>query len=111
MKVENPRHPHYCVIYRIEGETPYSDGEKIVIYDGVCRSYPGYRPTEPDGVAKEIFALSLPVVYALSASNEMRLREGDFIEIQDRLGRFKGVIKRIMAGNLGTTIHWEDVKR
>lgn len=107
----NPRHPHYCVIYRIEGETAYSVGERLVVYEGVCRKYPGYRPTEPDGVAKEIFALSLPVTYALDAPKELIPREGDFIEVQDRLGEWKGSIKSVMAGNLGTTIHWEDVKR
>lgn len=111
MAVDNPRHPHHCVIYRIEGETPYNEGDKLIVYEGACRNYQGYRPTEPDGVGKETYALSIPKIYTMNEPSELKPREGDYVEITDRLGTWFGSVKRIMAGNLGTTIHWEDVKR
>lgn len=114
--VDNPRFPHWCRIWRIVGETSMREGEEVLLYEGECRKYTGYRPTEPDGVEKEIYALSLPLVYRFIDADEAtykadRIHEGDWVEIHDRLGVWKGTVKSIMAGNLGTTIHWEDVKR
>lgn len=125
--LRNPRFPHTCTIYRIEGVSAYSDGTKQVLYKGECRKYSGYRATDPDGVAKEIFALSIPIVYRMdnaygisyqgdvSRIEEVNLEakpsEGDVVEIVSPMGVFEGRITQVMMGNFGTTIHWEDVKR
>jgi hypothetical protein len=126
MSFLNPRFPHRCRIYKIFGISAFSAGTKTIIYEGQCRKYTGYRATDPDGVAKEIYALSLPVIYQMggtvSFSPHANTRdvfvdstqpplEGDEVEIETPLGLCGGRITQIMAGNIGTTIHWEDVKR
>jgi len=107
MAVSNPRFPHTCRIYRLDNATPWSDGEEVTLYEGECRKYTGYRPTDPDGVTKEIFALSIPLIMTRNG----QMRAGDLVDITDRVGDWHGVVKSVMAGNLGTTLHWEDVKR
>lgn len=125
--LRNPRFPHTCTIYRIEGVSAYSEGTKQVLYKGECRKYSGYRATDPDGVAKEIFALSIPIVYRMDnayglsyqgdvsrievVNLETKPSEGDVVEIVSPMGVFEGRITQVMMGNFGTTIHWEDVKR
>ena len=32
MKVNNPRFPHTCKVYRISGETSFGEGEETVLY-------------------------------------------------------------------------------
>lgn len=123
----NPRFPHTCTIYRIEGVSAFSEGTKQVLYKGECRKYSGYRATDPDGVAKEIFALSIPIVYRMDNTYKLshlsdahnvevvnmgiKPSEGDVVEITSPMGTFEGRITQVMMGNFGTTIHWEDVKR
>lgn len=125
--LSNPRFPHTCTIYRIEGVSAYSEGTKQVLYKGECRKYSGYRATDPDKVSKEIFALSIPIVYRMDntyelshqgdaskievVNKETRPSEGDVVEIASPMGIFEGRITQVMMGNFGTTIHWEDVKR
>ena len=125
--LSNPRFPHTCTKYRIEGVSAYSEGTKQVLYKGECRKYSGYRATDPDKVAKEIFALSIPIVYRMDntyelshqgdaskievVNKETRPSEGDVVEIASPMGIFEGRITQVMTGNFGTTIHWEDVKR
>ena len=125
--LRNPRFPHTCTIYRIEGVSAYSEGTKQVLYKGECRKYSGYRATDPDGVAKEIFALSIPIVYRADdayglsyqgdasmievVNLETKPSEGDVVELISPMGTFEGRITQVMMGNFGTTIHWEDVKR
>lgn len=107
--VLNERYPHSCRVYRLTGVTPFSDGERTLLYEGKCRKYSGYRPTDPDGVSKELFALSLPMVYG--NGDGTCPKEGDVVEITGRGGEWTGRVTSVMAGNLGTTLHWEDVKR
>lgn len=125
--LRNPRFPHTCTIYRIDGVSAFSEGTKQVLYKGECRKYSGYRATDPDGVAKEIFALSIPIVYRMDdayglsyqgdvsrievVNLETKPSEGDVVEIVSPMGIFEGRITQVMMGNFGTTIHWEDVKR
>lgn len=123
----NPRFPHRCKVYRAENANAFSDGVETIIYEGQCRKYSGYRATDPDGVAKELFALSIPIIYKgngeyhisnhgdVSEIEEVNPtlypNEGDMVEITTQIGDFKGRITQIMAGNFGTTMHFEDVKR
>jgi hypothetical protein len=100
---DNPRFPHTCTIYRVTDAGPFGDATKTVVYEGVCRSYQGYRMTEPDGVEKEIFALSIP--------GHIPTKAADIVDIKDRIGDWHGRVKSCYDGNLGTTIHWENVKR
>lgn len=39
MKVNNPRFPHTCKVYRISGETSFDEGNETVLYVGRCHKY------------------------------------------------------------------------
>ena len=62
MKVNNPRHPHKCTVYRIIGEDSFSDGEKVILYEGICRKEGSTNllTFKTDNVIKSDYLLSLP---------------------------------------------------
>ena len=62
-KVENPEFPHLCVIYKVEGETSFSDGEKETVYAGKCMKYgnSSLRSFKSNGVYKGDYGLDIPV--------------------------------------------------
>ena len=83
MKVNNPRHPHKCTVYRIIGEDSFSDGEKVILYEGICRKEgsTNLRTFKTDNVIKSDYLLSLPgIVEGILA--------GDLIDVTDRQGTF-----------------------
>ena len=102
MVIDNPRHPHHCVIYRIVGETSFSDGEKLVIYEGKCRKYTtrGARTT----------AVTTTSQYTLSVPAVVKAMTGDIVEVDDKIGHFVGNVTEVNAGNLGTDIYWNNAK-
>ena len=79
MKVNNPRHPHKCTVYRIIGEDSFSDGEKVILYEGICRKEgsTNLRTFKTDNVIKSDYLLSLPgIVEGILA--------GDLIDVTDK---------------------------
>lgn len=38
-KIDNPQFPHLCRVYRIEGESSYSEGTETELYAGECVKY------------------------------------------------------------------------
>jgi len=102
MVVDNPRHPHSCVIYRMVGETPFCEGEKVILYEGKCRKYTtrGARTTSVTTTSQ--YTLSIPAF--------VQARAGDIVEVDDRIGHFKGLVTEVNCGNLGTDIYWTNAK-
>lgn len=106
MAVNNPRHPHTCTIYRISGETSFDEGERTVLYEGVCRKEgsTNIRTFKTENVYKSDYLLSIPgtVVGILS---------GDMVDVTDRQGTFEGcMVVESYAGNLGTTVYFNLAK-
>lgn len=101
-KVDNPRHPHNCVIYRVVGENEFSDGERVILYEGACRKYTtrGARTT----------SVTLTSLYTLSVPAVVQALAGDRLEVDDKIGHFIGEITEVNCGNLGTDIFWNDAK-
>lgn len=64
MKPNNPRFPHKCTIYRMEGETSFSEGKRDILYEGECRKYgnTSLRTFKTENVVKADYALSIPGV-------------------------------------------------
>lgn len=63
MAISNPRWPHSCRIYRIKGESSFSDGEIEILYEGKCRKYNNTSIrtfTGKDSVITTDYGLSLP---------------------------------------------------
>ena len=106
MKVNNPRHPHKCTVYRIIGEDSFSDGEKVILYEGICRKEGStkLRTFKTANVIKSDYLLSLPgIVEGILA--------GDLIDVTDRQGTFtQCMVTDSYAGNLGTTVYFNLAK-
>lgn len=86
----------------MEGESAFGDGEKRVLYEGVCRKYTtrGARTT----------SMTLTSQYTLSIPASVAARAGDTVEVDDRIGHFEGRVTEVNCGNLGTDIYWTDGK-
>lgn len=100
MKPNNPRYPHLCTIYRMEGESSFSDGKKVPLYEGVCRKYSStsLRTFKTDNVIKGDYALSIPGTVG-------GIKAGDIVDVTDTCGDFSGcMVTDCYAGNLGTTV-------
>ncbi len=101
MAVSNPRWPHICKIYRMEGVTNFCEGKEYVLYEGKCRKYGNTSIrtfTSNEGVQKADYALSLP-------GQVEGITTGTLIDVQDLTGFIKGAIATdSYPTNLGTTV-------
>lgn len=100
--VNNPRFPHRCKVYRMEGETSFKEGVEKVLYEGQCRKYgsSSLRTFKTDNVVKGDFALSLP-------GTVEDIQSGDLIDATDRSGSYsRCLVTECYAGNLGTTVYF-----
>jgi len=102
MKVYNPRHPHMCIVYRITGETPFADGERVVLYEGICRKYTTRASRTSNITYNSQYTLSIPAC--------VKARAGDVVEVDDNIGHFEGTVTEVNAGNFGTDIYWNNAK-
>lgn len=111
-----PRFPHHCVIYAVVGATPFSDGERNVLWEGACRkesntSIRTFKGT--DNVIKSDYRIQLGESSECDANGAVveGIVAGMFIDVMDRQGTFEGlVISDAYAGNLGTTIYCDSPK-
>lgn len=102
MGISNPRFPHRCRIYRMEGATSFESGEAKVLYEGECRKQTNtsLRTFRTSGVIKGDYSLSLPGTVG-------GILPGDLIDVTDRQGGWKGcMVSDAYAGNLGTTVYF-----
>lgn len=100
MKVSNPRFPHTCVIYRMTDEDSFSDGEKVILYEGECRKdrNMALRTFSTQNVVKGDYVLQIP-------DTQEQICAGDMIDVTDRQGTYTAlVVTDIYAGNLGTSV-------
>lgn len=122
-----PRFPHRCTIYTIGEPTPFSEGEKVIHWEGICRkesntSVRTFRST--DSVLKSDYRVQLGCMVgdADAAPDYSRfsdevgavvrgIRAGMFIDVEDLNGTFEGLtISDAYAGNLGTTVYCDNPK-
>lgn len=101
MAINNPKYPHTCKIYRMEGATQFALGEEIVLYEGVCRKEPNtsIRNFYKDNVPKSDYRISIPgfVVNILS---------GDMIDVKDRSREYKSLmVTDANVSNFGTELY------
>lgn len=103
---DNPRHPHWCRIYRVTGADSFSDGEETVLYEGACRKEGSttLRTFRTDNVIKSDYMLSVPGIVG-------GILTGDLLDVTDRQGTFLACpVTDSYAGNLGTTVYFNLVK-
>ena len=122
-----PRFPHRCTIYSIGDPTPFGEGEKVILWEGICRkesntSVRTFRGT--DSVLKSDYRVQLgcKVGEPDAAPDSSRfgdevgaivkgIRAGMFIDVEDLNGTFEGLtISDAYCGNLGTTVYCDNPK-
>lgn len=125
------RFPHRCVIYTRSDVTPFSDGEKVVLWEGRCRkesntSIRTFHGTE--SVIKADYRVQLGALVGGSLSGDSDyapdgvdgaecgalvhgIKAGMFIDIDDKQGTFESLwISDAYAGNLGTSVYCDNPK-
>lgn len=105
-RVKNPRFPHYCKIYARNNETSFSDGEEVIIYEGVCNKYgsTSLRTFKTNGVIRSEYAVDIPgLVPGIS--------QGTLIDVTDGTGTItRAIITESYPTSLGTTAYF-DIER
>ena len=121
------RFPHKCTIYSMSDPTPFSDGEKVILWEGACRkesntSVRTFKGT--DSVYKSDYRVQLgcKVGDAEAAPDISKFSDevgacvggimaGMFIDVEDKQGKFEGLtISDAYCGNLGTTVYCDNPK-
>lgn len=100
------RFPHTCKVYRVDGETPFSDGEEQVFYEGECNMYGSstLRTFKQNGVIKGEYAVDIPQLVK-------GVNSGDLLDVTDFNGTFAACVVTnsmpVMYGlYVGTTIYF-----
>lgn len=108
-----PRFPHHCEIYTLGVVTPFSTGERTVIWSGSCRkeSNTSIRTfSGTDSVVKTDYRVQLGNEDETGALVE-GIRAGMLIDVTDKQGTFVGMqISDAYCGNLGTTVYCDNPK-
>lgn len=125
------RFPHRCTIYTMGEVTPFSDGEKQVIWEGRCRkesntSIRTFKGT--DSVIKADYRVNLGALVGGNLSGDANaaydgktgqecgavvsgIMAGMLIDVTDRQGTFEGLmISDAYAGELGTSVYCDNPK-
>lgn len=106
MKVNNPRFPHTCKVYRISGETSFDEGSETVLYEGECNKYSSssLRTFMKDNVIKVDYAVDIPGLVKGVVT-------GDIVDFADFGAPFKGcIITDCYPTTMGTTLYFNQAK-
>ena len=125
------RFPHRCVIYGMSDPTPFSDGERVVLWEGRCRkeSNTSIRTFKgSDSVLKSDYRVQLGALVGgdlpgdADAAHDGKqgeecgavvsgIKAGMYIDVTDRQGSFEGLtISDAYAGELGTSVYFDNPK-
>lgn len=106
MKVNNPRFPHTCKVYRISGETSFDEGNETVLYVGECNKYgsTSLRTFTKSNVIKSDYAIDIPgLVKGIIA--------GDLVDVTDYGESFEScVVTDCYPTEMGTTLYFNLAK-
>lgn len=106
MKVNNPRFPHTCKVYRISGETSFDEGNETVLYVGRCHKYgsTSLRTFTKSNVIKSDYAIDIPGL-------EKGIIAGDLVDVTDYGGSFEScVVTDCYPTEMGTTLYFNLAK-
>lgn len=125
------RFPHRCTIYTFEGVTPFSDGEKTILWEGRCRkeSNTSVRSfTGSDAVMKSDYRIQLGAIVGGELSGDKDasydgrpgeecgaivfcIKAGLLIDVVDKSGEVQGLsVTDVYEGNLGTSVYCNLIK-
>ena len=109
--INNPRHPHRCKVYRMADEDEFSAGAGVLLYEGICRKYTTRSGRTSTVTASSQYTLSIPAIVQALA--------GDYVEVDDEIGHFEGIVSEVNCNNIGaesngysggTDIYWNTYK-
>lgn len=106
MKVNNPRFPHTCKVYRISGETSFDEGKETVLYVGRCHKYgsTSLRTFTKSNVIKSDYAIDIPGL-------AKGIIAGDLVDVTDYGGSFEScVVTDCYPTEMGTTLYFNLAK-
>ena len=100
------RFPHTCEIYTMTDPTPFSDGEKVVVWSGVCRKERMSDSTGRDSVTTADYRIQLGVIENGRETGAIvpGIKAGMNIDVTDMQGSFTLTVKDAYAGQLGTSV-------
>lgn len=100
------RFPHTCEIYTMTDPTPFSDGEKVVVWSGVCRKERMSDSTGRDSVITADYRIQLGVIENGRETGAIvpGIKAGMNIDVTDMQGSFTLTVKDAYAGQLGTSV-------
>ena len=100
------RFPHTCEIYTMTDPTPFSDGEKVTLWSGVCRKERMSDSTGRDSVILADYRIQLGVIENGKEVGAIvpGITAGMNIDVTDLQGNFKLTVKDAYAGQLGTSV-------
>ena len=100
------RWPHTCEIYSVEGETSFADGEKVIIWRGLCRKEITSQGQGHENVLNSDYRVNLGEVVDGKEIGAIvpGIKAGMFIDVTDLQGTSTLTIKDAYAGNLGTSV-------
>lgn len=125
------RFPHRCVIYTIADVTPFSEGRRVVVWEGRCRkeSNTSIRTFRgKDSVLKGDYRIQLGCLvggdlpgdsdFAADGEEGMEcgalvggIRAGMLVDVEDMQGNFAGlIVSDAYVGQLGTSVYCDDPK-
>lgn len=125
------RFPHRCTIYTWEGVTSFSDGEKVILWEGRCRkeSNTSVRSfTGSDAVMKSDYRIQLGALVGGELSGDKDaaydgrpgeecgaivsgVKAGMLVDVDDKCGEIHELsVTDVYVGNLGTSVYCNLVK-
>lgn len=105
--VYNPRHPHWCKIYRIKNVSSFDSNDDIVVlYEGECREYSNNSirtfntNTEAGQILNGDYAISVP-------RTDLKVRAGDLVDVKSKNFDFKEKpVSDCYVGTLGSIVYF-----
>lgn len=125
------RFPHRCVIYFVKDPTPFSEGGKVILWEGRCRkeSNTSIRTFKgSDSVIKSDYRVQLGALVGGELPGDADaaydgkqgeecgavvegIKAGMFIDVEDKQGLFEAMtISDAYAGELGTSVYFDNPK-
>lgn len=115
--VEFKRFPHTCTIYSLSEDDSFSDGERVIVWEGVCRKErnTSIRAFKQDEVYKGDYRIQLgqidPDTGEEYGAIVEGIKSGMFVDCTDCQDTFvKMPISDAYVGNLGTSVYCDKAK-
>ncbi len=88
--LNNPRFPHTCRVYRLDGASPFNAGKEVLVYVGACRKS-GSNNIRTFNTGNSSTGKTDVADYRVSMPGIIGICKGDLIDVTDLLGTERGM--------------------